>query len=268
VAPSLRRLAGLAWLPLLGACDRPAGGPPVLPVTAREFAYAMPAQVPAGLVQVRLTNQGTDLHEALIVRLTGPGASASSYVDSVRANVDFPAFATDLGGPGLTLPGTSSLVWLALEPGRYAIVCWKGNHLRQGMAHDLEVTAAAGAPVALPPSTATVQLADYTFAPSGPLQPGQQVLHIRNGGSEAHEAELFRLAEGQTPADYLRWLKEGEVGVPPVEPVGGLGDLAPGREIWVQVTLRPGRYFWLCQVPAADGRPHYERGMLLEFTVA
>jgi uncharacterized cupredoxin-like copper-binding protein len=237
-------------------------------VTAREFAYDMPDQVPAGLVQVRLINQGTDLHEALVVRLTGPDASASAYVDSVRADVDFPAFATDLGGPGLTLPGASSLVWLALERGRYAIVCWKGNHLRQGMAHDLEVTAATGAPPAVPSSTATVHLVDYAFDPSGPLRAGQQVLHIRNTGSEPHEADLFRLAEGQSPAEYIRWLQEGEVGVPPVEPVGGLGDLAPGREIWVQVTLRPGRYFWLCQVPAADGRPHYERGMVLEFTVS
>ena len=68
--------------------------------------------------------------------------------------------------------------------------------------------------------------------------------------------------------DYLAWLKGGEVGQPPVDPIGGLGDLAPGREIWLALALPPGRYFILCQVPASGyGRPHYEHDMVLEFTV-
>ena len=69
--------------------------------------------------------------------------------------------------------------------------------------------------------------------------------------------------------DYLAWLRSGEIRVPPIVPVSGIGDLAPGREIWVEVNLPPGRYFLLCQVPAAvDGRAHYEHGMVREFTVS
>ncbi len=266
--PPPRCRPALPCLLSLVACAAPAGGPPALEVSARDFTYDMPARIPAGLIQVQLSNRGTDLHEALIVRLTGAGATALAYVDSVRAGVDFPAFATDLGGPGLTRPGDSTRVWLALEPGRYALVCWKGDHLRRGMAHDLEVTAAAGPAVAGPTADGTIRLAEYGFSPGGTLRPGSRLVHIRNAGTEPHEADLFRLADGQTPADYLRWLENGEAGTPPVEVVGGVGDLAPGRELWLQVTLRPGRYFWVCQVPGPDGRPHYAHGMVLEFTVA
>jgi hypothetical protein len=233
-----------------------------------EYGYRMPASVPAGLVRVELRNAGTDVHEALLVRFRDSAGSAGRYVDSVRANVDFPAFATDVGGPGLTLPGRTTAIWLELAPGRYAVVCWKGDHLRLGMAHDLTVTDRLGRRRELPIATAEITLADYTFGLSRPLTAGHQVLHLRNVGQEAHEADLFRLEGGATVEDYARWLDEGEVGRPPVDPVGGIGDLVPGREIWLEANLRPGRYFFLCQIKArSDSRPHYRHGMVLEFTV-
>lgn len=267
-APWLARRTALTLAGILAAC-RPASVPPAsLTVLAHEYGYEMPTSVPAGLVRVELQNQGRDVHEALIVHFTDPRGTAATYVDSVRARVDFPAFATDLGGPGLTLPGNATTVWLALTPGRYAVVCWKGDHLRLGMAHDLDVTRATG-PSSPPPAAATeLSLRDYTFHLAAPLQAGPQILHIRNDGAEAHEADIFRLSDTTTVQDYLAWLRGGEVGPPPVDPIGGLGDLAPGRELWLGLALPPGRYFILCQVPASgDGRPHFEHGMVLEFTV-
>jgi hypothetical protein len=184
------------------------------------------------------------------------------------SDVDFPAFAIDIGGPGLTLSGNSTTVWIELTPGCYGIVCWKGDHLRRGMAHDFEVTAATGASTKPPVASAEIWLREYAFLPAAPLRAGRQVLHIRNEGSEPHEADIFRLTDSTSVGDYLAGLRGGEVGPPPVNPVGGLGDLGPGREFWLSIDLRPGRYFLLCQVPASDdGRPHYEHGMVLEFTV-
>jgi hypothetical protein len=48
-----------------------------------------------------------------------------------------------------------------------------------------------------------------------------------------------------------------------------VGDLIPGREVLLEVTLKPGRYIIVCHVPsAANERPHYLRGMLAEFTIS
>jgi len=236
---------------------------------AHEYNYDMPPSVPAGLLRIDLRNQGQDVHEALLVHFTDFAGNARAYVDSVRAHVDFPAFATDVGGAGLTLPGESTTVWLAVPPGRYAVVCWKGNHLSLGMAHDLLVTPTAR-PAAQPPeATANLSLLDYRFRLSSPPPSGRQILHIRNDGAEFHEADIFRLPGATSVQDYFKWLKAGEVGRPPVDPVGGLGDIAPGRELWLALLLTPGRYFILCTLHArGDGRPHYEHGMILEFTVS
>ena len=257
------------FLILTTACPESASTAAHLSLPALEYGYEMPASVPAGLVRVSLLNQGHDVHEGVLVRFSDSSGSAARYVDSVRADVDFPAFATDFGGPGLTLSGESTAVWLDLTPGHYAVVCWKGNHLRLGMAHDLEVTAATGPRAAPPASNAAIQLSDYTLQVDTTLRTGRQVLHIQNIGTEAHEADIFRLSDSRSVNDYLAWLRSGEIGVPPIVPVSGIGDLAPGRAIWVEVNLPPGRYFLLCQVPAAvDGRGHYEHGMVREFTVS
>ena len=263
------RLSPLLLAATLATCRATPAPPTALTLVTHEFSYEMPASVPAGLVRLTLQNHGRDVHEGVIVRFTDPRGNAAAYVDSVRADVDFPAFATDLGGPGLTASGDSTTVWLELTPGRYAVVCWKGDHLRRGMAHDLEVTTATGAESKPPVASAEISLRDYTFLLSTPLRAGRQVLYVRNDGSEAHEADIFRLSDSTSVGDYIAWLKSGEAGPPPVDPVGGLGDLAPGRELWLSIDLAPGRYFLLCQVPAAaDGQPHYQHGMVLEFTVS
>lgn len=252
----------------LGGCHT-AGPAPAITFIAHDFGYEMPARIPAGLVRLRLVNRGAEVHEGMLTRLTGGTASAAGYVDSVRAGVNFPAYATDVGGPGLSAAGDSSTVWLNLEAGRYAVICWKGDHLRRGMAHDLEVidSASLGPVPLLPQPSATVTLADYAFGVSAALRPGRQLIHLRNDGTEPHEADLFRLPEGVTVKDYIRWVEAGETGTPPAEPVGGIGDLAPGREIWLEVTLSPGRYFWFCEVPGPDGKSHFEKGMVSEFVV-
>ena len=239
---------------------------PTLPVVARDFAFTMPATIPSGLVRLRLTNAGHDLHEAMLVHFIRPGGSARAYVDSVRADVSFPAFTEDIGGAGLTMPGASSATWLVLQPGRYAVVCWKGDHLRQGMAHDLIVTAAPGR--AEPPhASAELVLRDFSYVLDRPLTAGHHVLHVVNRGTEPHEADIFRITDSTGFAAYDRWL-EHEVGLPPITPVGGIGDLLPGREAWMELQLTPGRYLILCTIPAANGRkPHYTLGMRYEFTV-
>jgi hypothetical protein len=137
------------------SCRAPAV-PSELRIISDEYGYHMPDSVSAGVVHITLRNAGRDVHEALLVRFTDSTGTAAAYADSVRAHVDFPSNARDVGGPGLTLPGESSGVWLRLAPGRYAIVCWKGDHLVRGMVHELRVVE-TGRPSADPPP-ATYQL--------------------------------------------------------------------------------------------------------------
>jgi hypothetical protein len=247
---------------------RPAVEPPLVRIEATEYGYIVPRSLPEGLLHFRLVNRGQDIHEALIVRFSDSAGSAAAYVDSVRADVDFPAFAMDLGGAGLTGSGDSSEVWLTLSRGRYALVCWKGDHLRRGMAHDLEVVAAAPANVASPREDVVVTLADYAFRLSTSLTAGSHLIRVENRGQQPHEVDMFRLLPGHAVQDYIAWSEAGEIGQPPAEPIGGVGDLVPGRQLWFPIVFRPGRYFMICHVPdAQDGRPHYAHGMIYSFAI-
>jgi uncharacterized cupredoxin-like copper-binding protein len=260
----------LACLGLIGvtACRPAPAAVSELRITADEYGYHLPDSVPAGLVHITLRNAGHDLHEALLVRFTDTTGTAAAYADSVRAKVYFPQNARDVGGAALTLPGDSSGVWLRLTPGHYAVVCWKGDHLVRGMAHDLHVVESNGRSPDPPPATRELTLQDFTFLLDTSFTAGRHVLHVRNVGREAHEGDVFKAAPGAGLAEYLAWADAGENGLPPVTPVAGFGDLHPGEEAWVELTLTPGRYFFVCQVPAAaDGRPHHQYGIFREFTV-
>jgi uncharacterized cupredoxin-like copper-binding protein len=257
-------LAAAAW----SGCRHASAAVPELSIVSDEYGYRMPDSIPAGLVHITLHNAGKDLHEALLVRFTDTIGTATAYADSVRAHVDFPSNAEDVGGAALTMPGDSSGVWLRLEPGRYAIVCWKGDHLTRGMVHDLRVVATERAPGNPPTPTRQLTLADFAFTLDTPFTAGHHVIHVRNNGTEAHEADIIKATPTAGLREYLAWIDSGSNGLPPAAPVAGFGDIYPGKEAWVAVHLTPGRYFMLCEVQAkADGRPHFKHGMFAEFTV-
>ena len=240
---------------LAAACRHSPPDAPLIRIVAHDFGYELPTEVPAGLVHFRLVNTGGDNHEAQVVQFTTEAGRAALYVDSVRADVDFPAFAEDFGGAGLAGPGDSTEAWLNLAPGHYAVVCWKGDHLQRGMAHDFTVVEARQS---VPPPTADVEIAlhDFSYGIMGPLTDGRHLLHVTNRGTAPHEVDLIYLPAGVTAQDYMAWLAGGEAGQPPARQIGGGGDFVPGREVWFPITLHPGRYIIICQVPsAADGRP-------------
>jgi uncharacterized cupredoxin-like copper-binding protein len=242
--------------------------PRELHITSDEYGFHMPDSVPAGLVHITLRNVGHDLHEAMLVHFTDTVGSAAAYADSVRAHVEFPSNGEDVGGAALTLPGDSSGVWLRLAPGRYAVVCWKGDHLSRGMVHDLRVVASSDPSGTPPKATRQLMLVDFAFTFDSALTAGRHILHVRNTGTEAHEADIVKASPNAGLKEYLAWLDAGEKGLPPVAPVAAFGDIYPGREAWIELYLTPGKYFIVCSVPAkADGRPHRKHGMVTEFSI-
>lgn len=266
--PQLEAIAVFFAGACLSGCREPAIAAQELAIVAEEYGYHMPDSVPAGLVHITLHNAGHDIHEAMLIHFTDTILTAAAYADSVRAHVDFPSNAEDVGGAALTLPGNSSGVWLRLAPGHYAVVCWKGDHLSRGMVHDLRVVASNRASGNPPRPTRELALVDFAFTFDAPLTAGRYVLHVRNAGTEPHEADIIKATPTAGLREYLAWIDSGAHGLPPVAPVAAFGDIYPGKEAWVELHLTPGRYFIVCEVPAkADGRPHYKHGMFTEFSI-
>ncbi|MEO8295484.1 MAG: hypothetical protein ABI613_08225 [Gemmatimonadota bacterium] len=265
----MTKLAGAVLCALLlPGCRRPdASLVPLIRLTSRDYAFSAPSEIPAGVVHLRLVNEGPDIHEAMIVRFDGPG-SAATYVDAVRGGDDFPAFAIDLGGAGLASAGDSTDIYLKLEPGRYAVVCWKGDHLQRGMAHDLVVREAVPSIARAPREDVTIIMREYGFEMPATIAPGPHIIKVTNRGAQPHEMDIVQLRPGKTMRDYTDWLDHDEEGPPPLKVIGGTGDFWSGREVWIPVMLPAGKFFLLCQVPdAGNGKPHYQLGMTREFEV-
>lgn len=264
-------------LSLLGGVltSRPAQDHPpvVITVEANDFAFTMPARVPAGVVTFRLVNNGRESHHAQVVRLEG-GKTAADFVRAFTDTAAMPAWVRYLGGPVGTGPGQDRPATTRLTPGRYVMVCRiispDGRvHVMKGMIREFEVVAGRGSiSDPFPTASDTVTLNDYGFAAGRPLTAGHHTILVENAGPQPHEAVMLKLAPGKTPTDFARWGLAGRHGPPPAVPVGGVEFLDQGAGGVFAVDLPPGEYGFVCFVPdTGDGIRHFRHGMVTQFTV-
>lgn len=216
-----------------------------------------PAEVRAGVVRVRLVNRDTAWHDAVLVRLGDAGSA-----DTLPA-----AGAPVAGGAALVAGGDSSEAAFALEAGRWAVM----------VRHDDTTRATRLAPLLVQPRPAKdarpamraatlVAMEDFRFEHLEELREGTQVLRVRNDGQRPHELVVYRILSGRTLRDFGTWYTTTRTGPPPALPVGGATMVAPGREAWAVLHLRPGRYFMVCKVPEG-GQMHAALGMVQAFEV-
>jgi hypothetical protein len=125
-------------------------------------------------------------------------------------------------------------------------------------------TATAASPDA---NVLRVTAADYAFAAPDQIQGGLTTIRLINQGPSLHHIQLVKLDQGKTLPDFLTALKDG--GPPPAwaTMVGGPNPPVPGDSTTVVLFLDPGSYAMICLVPAADGVPHFAKGMARMLTV-
>ena len=242
-------------------------------VTAKEYAFGLPQQVPAGTVRLHLMNQGKELHHAQIVRLDD-GKTVDDLVRALKKPGPPPPWLRLVGGPNATVPGQEANSTQTLEPGRYAALCFIPAtdgvmHALKGMIRAFEVTGSAPvAAAALPAAEATIRLVDYDFEMSKSLTRGRHTLLVENAGPQPHELQLLKLAPGKTARDFGEWAETGMKGPPPAQPIGGVAFLDRGKQAVFSVDLEAGDYALICFVPdTKDGRPHLAHGMMKDFKV-
>jgi hypothetical protein len=254
---------------------------PVLHIVATDDGHQSPDSVLAGLRHVRFENHGTMIHEAMFVRLPD-GMTGAEYSAAVAAGNAFPEGALDYSGPGLTSPGESLDMWVELDPGRYALVCWYRHpakdgthpqHVTQGPLREFMVSAQAHSDSA-PSADATLRLIDFHFQLDRDIKAGMRTVRVEMAGPSMHEMDVYRLGEGHELDDLRAWYKSGRKTPPPGTVLGGVLDShAPGRTVWLRREFLPGRYVAWCGMdmpnePGAKTVTHADMGMVLEFTVA
>src|SRR5436309_13971417 len=100
---AIRRATLLAACLLSASCQRKSAEKEAPPfrIIATDAGFDAPDTVPAGLRHIVFENRGSEIHEAMLVKLP-KGMSAENYVAAVKRGSLFPA-----GGLGLFRAGTN-----------------------------------------------------------------------------------------------------------------------------------------------------------------
>jgi hypothetical protein len=246
--------------------------PPLVTITAADFAFTAPDTIPAGVVNVRLVNNGPSLHHVQFVQL-GEGKTVADLIAALRNPGPPPAWAKLVPGPNPPAPGQSSELVTDLEPGNYAMICMVPDdhgvpHFAKGMVRGVVAAAPAG-PAAVEPATdVQVALTDYAFTLSKDITAGPHSLRIVNQGTQPHEMFIAKLDSGVTAEQLVHYVETGMHGRPPALPLGGASGMVPGAHAIFTMSFTPGDYALLCFLPdAKDGRDHVLHGMVKQIHV-
>lgn len=246
-----------------------AAAPNVINITASEYKFDAPAEVPAGMTTFTLTNNGKEIHHATLIKLDS-GKTMGDLMAGMKAmkpGTPPPGWVIPAGGANAAAPGNSTSLTMNLAAGNYVLACFvpdaKGvPHIMHGMVKALMVTPNAAANTTPPASDVTLTLSNYKFDFSSPLTAGQHTIKIQTAPGQPHEFTLFQLAPGKTAADVVKFVEGGMAGTPPGMPIGGVAAMATGQDVFYTVDLKPGDYAAVCFLEdAKDGKPHYKHGM-------
>lgn len=242
-------------------------------IVATDAGFEAPDVVPAGLRHIVFENHGSQIHEAMLVKLAD-GMSTNDYVAAVKAGSLFPKGALDYSGPGLTSPGESVEVWAKVDPGNYLIICWNNGHAKSTPVHPFTVQYAISDDEP-PKEDVTLKLIDYRFELQGNLRKGRQVIRVETPGPSMHEVDFFRLHDGKSVADVNAWRKANGRGEPPIDALGGALDSHDiKRIVWLRREFRFGRYVLHCEMPVSTDSQttsqqitHADVGMVREIKI-
>ena len=138
------------------AADSSSAAPAIVTVTANDFSFDAPGKVPAGLVTMRLVNNGKELHHAQMIRIED-GKTMADVAKALKNPGPPPSWVKFVGGPNAVIPGKETNATSVLTPGLYAYLCFipgadRVMHASKGMVRPFEVTPASTSTVAARPA--------------------------------------------------------------------------------------------------------------------
>ena len=187
-----------------------------------------------------------------------------------------------VGGPGLTAPGRTSEVTVFLEPGTYLLECYvktggvfhsyNPDPAIYGMVHEFVVTDEQSG---VEEPEASVQLSISStegIRVEGDVRAGEQTVavhfvdqavHENFVGHDVHVVGIGNDLDLTSLEAWMDWRAPGGLQTPAPAPfLGGINEMPAGTTGYFSVTLEPGRYAWISEVPGTS-----EKGMFREFTI-
>lgn len=281
-APNLRarpRLVPILALSLvlvaivLAACEdeTPEGPPPpAVTVAAGPSSFTIGGTLRPGVNRITFNNAAGEPRNAQLVRLD-EGHGPSELLDVLEANQRWPAWASYVGGPGLTEPGRSMAYEAEFEPAQYVMLGMppgNGGALRvqPGAVQAFRVE---GEPTGASLARQTLSVTATRTALEAPARhdAGEVRLRLVNEDEVPHDLSVFALDAEATIEDLVAHLG-GRVGSAPGVFTGGLQAIDPGEGGVAVLFLTAGEYALVSLFPEPDGvTPGFQVGLVRGLTV-
>jgi plastocyanin len=280
-------LGALLWvLLLLGACG---GGDEAFDLSIETTDYVfqnVPTEVPAGLIEITLDNQGAVSHEFALAEIgnTPLDQFFTDFAPVISEGGAFPEYLGAVMVPIEVAGGESATTSFTVTEGTYAIFCAltgdaagtpaEGEEEAQGPPHftlgmaQIIVVGSGEADAALPEADGSVTATDYAF--EADIEAGDTVINFTNDGpNEVHFASVSVFPEGTTAEDAeaaFAALLEAPPDAPPPEGAllpediafSGIASDGLGVQFEVPGGFESGRtYIFTCFISdRAGGPPH------------
>ena len=240
----------------------------LISVTMQDRAFSVEGKAAAGEVMVEFTNEGDELHDAIIGRLE-KGKSledVQNFLQSGRQGPPPPWFDDTPMDMGIVGRGETAGIVLDVEEGTYVLLCIMSDpkgvpHAAHGMVQTFEI-GPSDASTAIRPDEEIAMTADGAEAPQ--LSSGPSILEVTNEAGEVGEVLVIELAPGQTLDDVESWFRGGQRGPIPATFYGGTHAIEHGTSAKLVFNLDPGRY----SIIASFGEGEDVRDAPTEFTIS
>lgn len=237
-------------------------------------------RLPEGVTPEMLSREVVDRIQGSLT-----AALAGDFAKAQEINAGIPAWIGDLvymGGPGLIGDGVTGEATMYLEPGNYIVECYVKTAGMQhnynpdpnehGMVLPLTILDEPGG-MAEPDANVTLEIRNtgYTLS-EGAFHAG--VNHVRARFVEqrlynnfvGHDVHVFRIEPEMDVDAAAMWADffplDGQQTPAPAHYVGGIHDMPEGSEGYFTLTLEPGDYGFVAEIPNAK-----ETGLFMQITV-
>jgi hypothetical protein len=235
-------------------------------------ALTVPPQTPAGQTTITFENRASEPHAIRIVEIRDKH-TVDEFGTFLKNGGQPPAWLRTAGGVASLSPNLTEEYTTTLAAGTYAVVDGERFAPLTVVAGPKDPASGRGANTrragpADPPPTADIEvrLHDHGFQFGAPVEGPRPMWHLRNAGTEPHQAILVRLTDGMTEFAVRNWIAQGARGPAPGDPRGGVLEVPINGEAWFRVELPAGRYVLLCGELEQEGR-HFDLGMVYRFEI-
>jgi len=258
----------------LGACsdDEPVvqavgdDKPTKVAVEAKEYAFTMPAEITADVVELQVENTGKEAHMAGVTKLAG----GKTMADLQKGDPSALSFVAGVPSMDAGLTGNATF---EIQAGDYLMVCFLPGpdgqpNLAKGMIQPFTVKASPD-DADLPTADLRLEAKDFSYSPAPvpKVKAGETTVRLTNVGPQDHEITVVELQPGKTPADIGAFFAN-PVGPPPFSFQGGIAVRIGASGTTTVDFDKGGNYAFVCLIPdPADGQLHLAKGMVATVTV-